>query len=104
MHRGVQRGIGFKHSIMIGSDTHYGDGIVGIILFKQRNLINPNGKFKTSQIQFTYKSLIVSNSISILLLWVRDSQSTVNKTHLIIIFYVYRTLLVIQPIWRFDVG
>src|SRR6218665_3420743 len=104
MHRGVQGGIGLKHSIMIGSDAHYCDCIVGIILFKQRNLINPNGKFKTSQIQFTYKSLVVSNSISISLLWVRDRQCTVNKAHIIIIFYVYRTLLVIQPLWRFDVG
>src|SRR6218665_1836111 len=104
MHRGVQRGIGLKHAIMIGFDAHYCDGIVGIILFKQRNLINPYREFKTVQIQFTYVSLIVSNSISILLLWVRDRQSTVNKTHLIIIFYIYRTLLVIQPLWRFDVG
>src|SRR6218665_2439289 len=104
MHRGVQGGIGFKHSIMIGSDTHCGDGIVGIILFKQRNLINPDGKFKASQIQFTYVSLIVSNSTRILLLWVRDRQSTIDKAHFIIIFYIYRTLLVIQPLWRFDVG
>src|SRR6218665_3775820 len=102
MHRGVQRGIGFKHPIMIGFDAHYGDGIVGIILFKQRNLINPNGKFKTSQIQFRYKSLIVSNTTRILLLWVRDRQCTIDKTHLIIIFYVYRSLLVIQPLWRFE--
>src|SRR6218665_1687298 len=104
MHRGVQRVIGFKHSIMIGFDAHYGDGIVGIILFKQRYLINPNGKFKTSQIQFTYESLVVSNTTRILLLWLRDSQSTIDKTNLIIIFYIYRTLLVIQLLWRFDVG
>src|SRR6218665_3311123 len=104
MHRGIQRGIGFKHAMMIGFDAHYCDCIVGIILLKQRNLINPDGKFKTRQIQFTNISLIVSNSISILLLWVRDSQSTVDKTHLIIIFYIYRTLLVIQPLWRFEVG
>src|SRR6218665_2622367 len=104
MHRGVQGGIGFKHAVMIGFDAHYCDCIVSIILFKQRNLINPDGKFKASQIQFRHKSLIVSNSVSISLLWVRDSQSTVNKTHLIIIFYVYRTLLIIQPLWRFEVG
>src|SRR6218665_3946613 len=103
MHRGVQRDIGFKHRIMIGSDTHYCDCIVSIILFKQRNLINPNGKFKTSQIQFTYVSLVVSNPFSMYLLWVRDSQSTIDKTHLIIIFYIYRSLLVGQPFWRFDV-
>src|SRR6218665_3180647 len=104
MHRGVQRVIGLKHPIVIGSDAHYGDGIVGIILFKQMNLINPNGKYKTRQIQFRHKSLIVSNATRILLLWVRDSESTIDKPHLITIFYVYRTLLVIQPLWRFEVG
>src|SRR6218665_1895286 len=104
MHRGVQRGIGLKHPIMIGSDAHYCDCIVGIILSKQRNLINPDGKFKTSQIQFRYKSLIVSNTVSISLMWVRDSESTIDKAHLIIIFYIYRTLLINQPLWRFEVG
>src|SRR6218665_1601806 len=104
MHRGVRSGIGLKHSIMISSDAHYGDGIVGIILFKQRNLINADGKFKASQIQFTYVSLIVSNTTRILLLRVRDGQSTINKAHLIIIFYVYCSLLINQPLWRFEVG
>src|SRR6218665_1936598 len=104
MHRSVQGGIGFKHRIMVGFDAHYSDGIVGIILFKQRNLINPYREFKTRQIQFTYVSFVVSNSIRVGLLWVRDGQSTIYKAHLIIIFYVYRTLLIIQPLWRFEVG
>src|SRR6218665_473232 len=46
---------------------------------------------------------VMSYAVRILLLWVRDSERTINKAHLIIIFYIYRTLLVIQPLWRFEV-
>src|SRR6218665_1058347 len=37
------------------------------------------------------------------LLWVRDCQCTVNKAHLVFILDVYRTLLINQPLWRFEV-
>src|SRR6218665_576573 len=36
------------------------------------------------------------------LLWVRDCQCTVNKAHLVFILDVYRTLLINQPLWRFE--
>src|SRR6218665_1214111 len=52
---------------------------------------------------FRHKSLIVSNTVRIFLLWVRDCQCTIHKTHIIIFFYISRTLLVIQPLWRFEV-